>query len=142
MPDVLTEAQRRKNMRRIRSKDTSIEKKLRTALWHEGIRYRKNDKSLPGKPDIAITRYRVAVFCDSAFFHGRDFDTRKPVDTNHDYWDKKIRRNMERDREVDEHLAAIGWTVIRFWDTEINKELPSCVKKVKEALRFRVEEKL
>jgi len=134
MPDDLTPAQRRKNMRRIRSKDTSIEKKLRTALWHEGIRYRKNDKSLPGKPDIAITKYRVAVFCDSTFFHGRDFDTKKPVDTNHDYWDKKIRRNMERDREVNEQLAAIGWTVIRFWDSDINKNLSSCIEKVKEVI--------
>lgn len=135
MPDVLTEAQRRKNMRRIRSKDTSIEKKLRTALWHEGIRYRKNDKSLPGKPDIAVTKYRVAVFCDSAFFHGRDFEAKKPVDTNHEYWDKKIRRNMERDREVNEQLAAMGWTVVRFWDSEINKDLPSCVERVKEVIR-------
>ena len=75
------------------------------------------------------------MFCDSAFFHGRDFDIKKPVDTNHDYWDKKIRRNMERDREVNEQLAAMGWTVVRFWDSEINKELPSCVERVKEALR-------
>jgi DNA mismatch endonuclease (patch repair protein) len=89
--DDLTPEQRRKNMQHIRSTDTSIEIKLRKALWHEGIRYRKNYKALPGKPDIAITKYRIAVFCDSSFWHGRDFEKKKPVATNHQYWDAKIR---------------------------------------------------
>ena len=132
--DDLTPEQRRKNMQHIRSKDTSIEIKLRKALWHEGIRYRKNYKVLPGKPDIAITKYRIAIFCDSSFWHGRDFDTKKPVDTNHEYWDKKIRRNMERDQEVNQQLKAMGWTVLRFWDVEINKRLEECVKTVKETI--------
>ena len=132
--DDLTPEQRRKNMQHIRSKDTSIEIKLRNALWHEGIRYRKNYKKIPGKPDIAITKHRIAVFCDSSFWHGRDFDTKKPVDTNHEYWDKKIRRNMERDQEVNQQLKAMGWTVLRFWDVEINKRLEECVKTVKETI--------
>ena len=135
MPDDLTLAQRHKNMCNIRSTDTLIERKLRTALWHEGIRYRKNYVYLPGKPDIAITKYHIAIFCDSSFFHGKDYDSKKAVDTNHEYWDKKIRRNIDRDREVNEKLAAMGWTVVRFWDTEINKELPSCVESVKKILR-------
>lgn len=134
MPDDLTKEQRRKNMQHIRSKDTSIEIKLRNALWKEGIRYRKNYKALPGKPDIAITKYKIAVFCDSSFWHGRDFESKKPVDTNHDYWDAKIRRNMERDREVNQKLHALGWTVLRFWDQEINKHLDECVQAVKEAI--------
>ena len=134
MADDMTSEQRRKNMQHIRSKDTSIEIKLRNALWHEGIRYRKNYKKIPGKPDIAITKYRIAVFCDSSFWHGRDFDTKKPVDTNHDYWDKKIRRNMERDQEVNQLLRAEGWTVLRFWDVEINKELDKCVQAIKDTL--------
>lgn len=134
MADDMTPEQRRKNMQHIRSKDTSIEIKLRNALWHEGIRYRKNYKRVPGKPDIAITKYRIAVFCDSSFWHGRDFDSKKPVDNNHDYWDKKIRRNMERDREVSQQLKALGWTVIRFWDVDINMHLNDCVKSVKEAV--------
>lgn len=134
MADDMTPDQRRKNMQHIRSKDTSIEIKLRNALWHEGIRYRKNYKKIPGKPDIAITKYRIAVFCDSSFWHGRDFDTKKPVDTNHEYWDKKIRRNMERDQEVNQQLKAMGWTVLRFWDVEINKHLDECVKTVKETI--------
>ena len=134
MADDMTPEQRRKNMQHIRSKDTSIERKLRHALWHEGIRYRKNFKMLPGKPDIAITKYCIAVFCDSSFWHGRDFDVKKPVDTNHEYWDKKIRRNIERDQEVNRQLKAIGWTVLRFWDTEINKQLDLCVETVKETI--------
>jgi len=134
MPDDLTKEQRRKNMQHIRSKDTSIEIKLRNALWHEGIRYRKNYKGLPGKPDIAITKHQIAVFCDSSFWHGRDFDTKKPVDTNHEYWDAKIKRNIERDNEVNQQLQTLGWTVLRFWDVEINKTLDMCVDAVKEAI--------
>lgn len=134
MADDMSSEQRRKNMQRIRSKDTLIEIKLRTALWKEGIRYRKNYKKLIGKPDIAITKYRIAVFCDSSFWHGRDFDTKKPVGTNHEYWDAKIRRNMSRDEEVNRQLRAEGWTVLRFWDIEINKNVNECVRTVKEAI--------
>lgn len=132
--DDLTPEQRRKNMQHIRSKDTSIEIKLRKALWHEGIRYRKNYKALPGKPDIAITKYRIAVFCDSSFWHGRDFEKKKPVATNHQYWDAKIRRNMERDNEVNQQLRAAGWTVLRFWDIDINKSLDECINTIIEAV--------
>lgn len=132
--DDLTPEQRRKNMQHIRSKDTSIEITLRKALWHEGIRYRKNYKALPGKPDIAITKYRIAVFCDSSFWHGRDFEKKKPVATNHQYWDAKIRRNMERDNEVNQQLRAAGWTVLRFWDIDINKSLDECINTIIEAV--------
>ena len=132
--DDLTPEQRRKNMQHIRSKDTSIEIKLRKALWHEGIRYRKNYKALPGKPDIAITKYRIAIFCDSSFWHGRDFDKKKPVDTNHDYWDSKIKKNMKRDIDVNRQLKEMGWVVLRFWDIEINKQLEMCVNTVLEEI--------
>lgn len=132
--DDLTPEQRRKNMQHIRSKDTSIEIKLRKALWHEGIRYRKNYKALPGKPDIAITKYRIAIFCDSSFWHGRDFEKKKPVATNHKYWDEKIRRNMERDKEVNQQLRAMEWAVLRFWDVDINERLDECVQTIKDAL--------
>ena len=121
-------------MQHIRSKDTSIEIKLRKALWHEGIRYRKNYKALPGKPDIAITKYRIAVFCDSSFWHGRDYENKKPVATNPQYWDAKIKRNMERDKEVNRQLKEMGWTVLRFWDIEIHKQLEMCVNTVLEGI--------
>ena len=132
--DNLTKAQRRKNMQRIRSKDTSIELKLRKALWHAGIRYRKNYKKLPGKPDIAITKYKIAVFCDSSFWHGRDFESKKPVATNSEYWNSKISNNMKRDKEVNARLEEMGWTVLRFWDDEINNNIQNCVQIVKKNL--------
>ena len=140
--DDLTIEQRRKNMQHIRSKDTSIEVALRTALWHEGIRYRKNYTELIGKPDIVITKYRIVVFCDSSFWHGRNFDTKKPVDTNHEYWDKKIRRNIARDEEVNQRLKAEGWMVLRFWDVDINKHLDECVKSIKDSIAMVIENNL
>lgn len=132
--DKLSPEKRSWNMSRIRSKDTSIELRLRKAVWHAGIRYRKNYKKLPGKPDIAITKYRIAVFCDSSFFHGRDYESKKKPGTNQEFWDKKIRRNMERDEENDRLIRALGWTVLRFWDIEINKDLEGCVQTIKEAV--------
>ena len=99
--DDLTPEQRRKNMQAIRSKDTSIEVALRTALWHRGIRYRKNYNQLPGKPDIAITKHKIAVFCDSDYWHGYDWENRhQKIKSNRDYWIPKIERNMARDKKV------------------------------------------
>lgn len=132
--DDMTPEQRRKNMQRIRSKDTSIEIILRKALWHSGIRYRKNYKPLPGKPDIAITKWKIAIFADSSFWHGRDFEIKKKPETNSEYWEKKIRRNIERDEDVNRILNGMGWTVLRFWDTDIKKSLEDCVKAVQEAI--------
>ena len=128
-------------MQRIRSKDTSIELKLRFALWREGFRYRKNYAKLPGKPDLVFIKCKVVVFCDSSFWHGRNFDSKKPVDTNREYWKNKIRRNIERDKEVTQQLSDMGWTVLRFWDTDINKHLDGCVQTVKEALSRKEQEK-
>lgn len=132
--DNLTPDQRRKNMQSIRSKDTSLELKLRSALWNEGIRYRKNYNKLPGKPDIAITKYKIAVFCDSSFWHGRNYQEKRPVATNSEYWDEKIIRNLQRDKQVNERLCALGWTVLRFWDDDINNNIDECVETVKDAL--------
>ena len=125
-------------MSSIRSKDTSIEICLRKALWHKGYRYRKNYKKLPGTPDIAITKYKIAVFCDSEFFHGKEWYSvlrpRIQRGSNSEYWEKKINRNMERDREVNLALAAMDWTVIRFWGEEIEKKLDECIKVIEEAI--------
>lgn len=131
MPDRHTKEQRRKNMQAIKSKDTSIELSLRNALWHVGVRYRKNLKSIPGKPDIAITKHKIAVFCDSDFWHGYNWDINKEkIKSNRGYWLPKIERNIKRDTEVNEILKAEGWTVIRFWEHDIKKALPSCVAEV------------
>lgn len=129
--DDLTPEQRRKNMQAIKSKDTRIEIALRKALWNRGIRYRKNYKLLPGKPDIAITKYKIAVFCDSDFWHGYDWENRSHrIKSNREYWIPKIERNMQRDCEVNELLIKEGWTVLRFWEYQIKKELPVCVEKI------------
>lgn len=129
--DDLTPEQRRKNMQAIKSKDTTIELMLRKALWHEGIRYRKNYKKLPGKPDIALTKYKIAVFCDSDYWHGYDWENRQArIKSNRDYWIPKIERNMERDQEVNQQLEESGWTVLRFWEWQIRKYLPNCVAEI------------
>lgn len=135
--DNLTPEQRHKNMSRIRSKDTGIEMILRKALWHKGFRYRKNYKALPGTPDIAITKYRIAIFCDSEFFHGKDWDKLKlrlENGQNSSYWLKKISRNMERDRENEKALRFQEWTVLRFWGEDIKKHTEECVRAVEEAV--------
>lgn len=139
--DDMTPAQRRKNMQNIRSKDTAIEVKLRKALWKSGIRYRKNYDRLPGKPDIAITKYRIAIFCDGEFFHGKDWDQlqEKLINSNNsEYWLKKIARNIERDREVDSLIKSMGWTVLRFWGKDIKQDIDICVSVVEEAIQDRI----
>ena len=138
--DDLTPEQRKKNMRAIRSKDTTIELALRKALWQRGIRYRKNYKGLIGKPDIVITKYRIAVFCDSDFWHGYDWENRKSrIKSNQNYWIPKIERNMTRDREVTAALVEQGWIVLRFWEHTIRKELEECVNDIQEAVDVRKE---
>ncbi len=135
--DTLTKKQRHKNMQRIRSKDTSIELILRRLLWKNGFRYRKNYKKLKGSPDIVLTKYRIAIFCDSEFFHGKDWENlenRIKRGDNSQYWLAKIRRNMERDREVDQKLRAQDWTVLRFWGNDIKKSTEECLKTIKEVI--------
>lgn len=137
MADKLTKEQRHKNMSHIKSKDTSIEVKLRKALWYRGYRYRKNYNELPGKPDIAITKYKIAIFCDSEFFHGKDWEVLKPrlqKGNNAEYWVPKIQRNRERDDEINKKLLFLGWTVIRFWGRDIMKQTDECVKVVEETI--------
>ena len=135
--DSMTTEQRSKLMSHIRSKDTGIEVPLRKALWHKGYRYRKNYKELPGTPDIVLTKYRIAIFCDSEFWHGKDWDVLKPrllKGKRPDYWVAKIERNRERDIEIDKQLLFMEWTVIRFWGEEILKDTDQCVKVIEETI--------
>lgn len=105
--DVLSEKQRHKNMRNIRSKDTKIEIKLRKALWAKGYRYRKNYNLLPGKPDIVFIKYQIAIFCDSEFWHGKNWSQKKDkIQTNREYWLEKIPGNMSRDIRVNNTADA------------------------------------
>ena len=134
---MLTKEQRHRNMASIKSKDTSIELLLRRQLWHKGYRYRKNDKNLPGKPDIVLTKYKIVIFCDSEFFHGKDWRSLEKQllsGKNSEFWIKKISRNMERDEEINKQLQFMGWTVLRFWGKDIKKNLDSCVKTIEDTI--------
>jgi DNA mismatch endonuclease (patch repair protein) len=109
------------------------ELRLRRALWQLGIRYRKNATSLPGRPDIVIPKAKVVIFCDGDFWHGRNWSTRKAAlknGYNASYWVPKIERNMERDAENETKLQAEGWTVLRFWESEIKNDLHSVVSSI------------
>lgn len=137
MADVLTPEQRKMNMQHIRATDTEIEVILRKALWAKGYRYRKNYNKLPGKPDIVITKYKIAIFCDGEFFHGRDWEILKPrllKSNNSAFWIDKISKNIERDDRVDKELLFRGWTVVRFWGNDIKKRTEECVKIVEEVI--------
>lgn len=135
--DRLTKEQRHKNMSNIKNKDTGIEVKLRKALWKKGYRYRKNYKKLPGKPDIALPKYKLVVFCDSEFFHGKDWEDLQEQlkrGNNAEFWIKKISQNRIRDEEINKQLKFMGWTVIRFWGKDIKKDVEQCVKVVEETI--------
>ena len=126
-----------KNMSKIRGKDTSIEVALCKALWAKGYRYRKNYKKLPGSPDIVLTKYQIAIFCDGEFFHGKDLHILKPrleKGKNPDYWVKKIERNIQRDKEKDNLLNYMGWTVIHFWGKDILKNTDECLRVIEETI--------
>ena len=128
-------------MSRIKGKNTTIAVLHSKALWHRGLRFRKNSK-VYGHPDIAIKKYRIAIFCDGDFWHGYDWENReKNIKTNRDYWIPKIERNIEKDTEVNFVLRNMGWTVIRVWEHEIRKDLPDTadmiVRIVKEKQRLK-----
>lgn len=130
-----TTPQRSFNMSQIKCKNTQPEKLLRKALWHAGVRYRSNKQRLRGKPDISLIKYRLVIFVDGSFWHGHDWEKRKEnIKSNREFWIPKIERNRQRDREIKHYYQSKGWTVLRFWDFEVKKELGSCVKRVVDAL--------
>lgn len=118
-------------MGKIRGKNTKPELAFRKALWAAGYRYRINYKKLIGKPDIVLKKYRTVIFIDGEYWHGYNWEERKPkLRTNREFWIPKIERNMQRDREVNAELDHIGYKVFRFWEREIKKELDACLQKV------------
>lgn len=126
-----TTTERSSIMSKIRGKNTKIEEKLRKALWHCGVRYRKNYKQLPGSPDIALTKYRIAIFCDGDFWHGYQWDAKKcKIKSNRSYWIKKIEDNIARDKDYDEQLIELGWLPLHFWEHQINHDLDGCVSEI------------
>jgi len=130
-----TTPQRSKIMSKIRGKNTQPELAFRKALYAAGYRYRIDYKKLIGKPDIALPKYKTVVFIDGEYWHGKNWGERKPkIKTNRDFWIAKIERNMQRDEEVNTVLHDLGYTVLRFWETEIKKNLDGCLAKTLEHL--------
>ena len=126
------------NMRQVKNKDSVIELVLRKKLWDRGLRYRKNVKSICGKPDIAFIGKKIAVFFDSEFWHGYNWEERKRDFKSHqEFWIPKIERNMERDREVTEKLESEGWIVLRFWGNEIKKNTAHCADIIERVVHSR-----
>ena len=135
--DVHNPQQRSKNMAAIKSTATKDEVRLGKALWQSGLRYRKNNKTVFGKPDFTFKKYKIAVFVDSEFFHGKDWETKKRPENNADFWLKKIGRNIERDKEVNAHLQENGWTVLRFWSKEVKTNIEGCLALIQEEIALR-----
>jgi DNA mismatch endonuclease Vsr len=140
--DKLTKEQRRKNMQAVKHKGSKIESLLAKRLYSLGIRYRRNDNSIYGKPDISFKKLKIAVFCDSEFWHGKDWATKKyEIKSNQDFWLKKIESNILRDKVVNSQLSESGWKVIRFWGKDIEKKLEFCVSSIQDAI-FEQKEKI
>jgi DNA mismatch endonuclease Vsr len=128
-------------MQAVKSHGSKIELALSKELWKHGYRYRKNDKTVYGKPDLTFKKYKIAVFVDSEFWHGKDWEKRKQDHkSNQEFWHTKIERNIRRDKEVNEHLTQNGWKVLRFWGEDIMKKLLLCIAKVEQEITARKNE--
>lgn len=126
-----TTPERSKIMGKIRGKNTKPELAFRKALWQAGYRYRVDYKKLIGKPDILLKKYKTAIFIDGEFWHGHNWKNRKhKIKSNREFWIPKIERNIQRDQEVNECLEDLGYTVFRFWESEVKKNLEGCITKV------------
>lgn len=133
--DKLSPEERSKNMKAIKASGSKIETKLAKALFSFGVRYRKNDVSVFGKPDLTIKKYKIAIFVDSEFWHGKDWEVRKfDHKSNQEFWYSKIERNIERDKEVNQKLLDLGWEVLRFWGKDIILNINECIEKVQTAI--------
>lgn len=126
-----TTPETRIRMSKIHLKNGKAETLLAKYLWHNGYRYRLNDKKLPGSPDIAILRYHIAVFVDGEFWHGENWETRKAkLKRNREYWIEKIEENMARDKRVDQQLRDLGWIPLHFWEKKVFKDVEGCAKTI------------
>lgn len=120
-----------------------MEVKIARALWANGHRFRRNSKHVFGKPDFSLKKYKLAVFVDSEYFHGKDWETEKHrIKTNQEFWWKKIERNIERDKSVNNHLMKSGWKVLRFWSGEVKKNIDFCLLTIEHELQTRKDAKI
>jgi DNA mismatch endonuclease Vsr len=136
--DVLTPEQRKKNMRAIKSRNTKIELLLGKALWVKGYRYRKQNRKIFGNPDFTLRKHKIAIFVDGEYFHGKDWEINKHrIKSNREFWWNKIEGNIKRDLLVNETLENEGWIVLRFWGTDIKKNLHICISSIEEEVEKR-----
>lgn len=136
--DNHTPEQRRRNMQAVKNTDSKIEVMLRKELWNRGLRYQKNSTKVYGKPDIVFIGKKVAVFCDSEFWHGYDWENKKnEIKSKREFWIPKIERNIQRDIEVTNKLQAEGWVVLRFWGNDIKKNLTEGADKIERIIKQR-----
>ena len=135
MSEELKRQQISKRMRAVKSKDSKAELLLRKTLWHAGYRYRKHFAKLPGTPDVALIKYKIVIFCDGDFWHGRNWEQRKSdFKSNQEFWIQKIERNMRRDEEKDSQLRALGWLPLHFWEKDILKKPMDCIGLLEQAI--------
>ena len=126
-----------KTARKIKDKNSKIEQLLAKAMWNSGLRYRKQCREVFGKPDFCFKGKKIAIFCDSEFWHGKKFLEGEGFKTNSDFWETKIKKNIERDIKVNQRLENEGWKVIRLWGKEIKDDRAQCVKKIKRVMEQR-----
>lgn len=133
--DIFTKKKRREIMQAVKASGSKIENTLAKALWNKGYRYRKNCKNIIGKPDIVFCKYKIAIFCDSEFWHGKNWlIRRKDIQSNQKFWYNKIEANIKRDKFVTKCLKKNDWTVLRFWGKDILKNTDKCIAKIMDAI--------
>ncbi len=126
-----------KRMKSLSHKKSKVESVLAKALWHKGFRYRLNYKKLPGTPDIAITKYKIAIFVDGEFWHGKNFEKNKTkLKNNRDYWIEKIEENIKRDIKNDTLLQQKGWIPVHFWSKDVIKDVNSCISIIEDFIKL------
>lgn len=136
--DRISKAQRRKNMQAVKGKNSKIEKKFAQALRSEGYKFKKNYAKVTGKPDIVFLPFKIAIFCDSEFWHGKNWRLKKhEIKSNRKFWYSKIESNIARDKEVNAILRNMGWIVLRFWGKEIENNADKCVQAIETVIRKR-----
>lgn len=136
--DKLTPEQRKRCMQANKSKGTKPEVLLAKTMWRMGLRYRKNNKTVFGKPDFTFKKYKIAIFVDGEFWHGKDWEKHKTdFKSNYRFWISKIKRNIERDIEVTNRLQADGWQVFRFWSKDVIRSTDDCIDRIRRAIRER-----
>jgi DNA mismatch endonuclease Vsr len=136
--DRHSKEQRSKNMKAVKSSGSEIEKILAKKLWEKGFRYRKQAKEVFGKPDFIFKTKKIAIFCDSEFWHGKNWETKKhEIQSNQNFWHSKIEQNILRDKLVNQTLAEQGWIVIRFWGKDIFRQSNQCIHQIEIAFHLR-----